>query len=78
MPRPEPSLKQPDTALVRLGRVIYWLTSGLAAIGLVLAAVLAVLGTGGNDAWFFAIVLAIAAAVVWGIGRAVRYVLSGY
>jgi predicted membrane protein len=64
--------------LVRLGHALYWLCCLLAAIIVVFGIV----------AWFdrfsatpnglaVMLVFAAAAAIVWGLGRACRYVLSG-
>ena len=59
----------------RLGNVLYWTACGLAVLLLVAAAATVLFGTG-RDAPFIAAIEAVAAVVIWGIGLAIRYILS--
>ena len=75
----------PTTPLIRLGRVLFWTFSGLAILTIVagLAFLLAVVfkppAGSSNDIWF-AVVLNLGSllvgAILYGVGRACRYVLS--
>ncbi len=59
----------------RLGKVIYWALSGLAALCILLL-ILAMIGVGLAILAGMAIVVAIA-VVFWAVGRATLYVLAG-
>lgn len=64
----------------RLGNVVYWMCSGLAAlIILLLAYVVMSYGIGGarGDASFVQGLMFVVAVAIWLFGRAVRYVLGG-
>lgn len=60
----------------RLGEVIYWAGCVMAAAIIMLWVYLTSLGTGLGDVTGF-LFFAVVAGVVWIIGRACRYVLSG-
>jgi hypothetical protein len=60
----------------RLGDVLYWGASFVAALLALLAAAVALLNTG-PDGPFIAMIFAIFALIVWLAGRACRYVLAG-
>jgi hypothetical protein len=60
----------------RLGNVIYWGCSGLAAIIVLIGAYGARTIGGDYDFWTLGGAL-VAAAIVWLIGKASRYVLAG-
>lgn len=64
------------TMLYRLGQVLCWAFSGFAALSLLFAAV-AWFGNA-NDKGGWVVVLGVAAALLYGIGRACRFVLSGF
>jgi hypothetical protein len=64
------------TAVERLGRVLYWLGCGLTGAIVLLGALMLI-----GDARMgvpFAVTVLIVAVLVWLVGRACRYVLSGY
>jgi hypothetical protein len=60
----------------RLGDVLYWGASFVAALLALLAAAVALLNTGPNGP-FIAVIFAFLAVIVWLVGRACRYVLAG-
>lgn len=63
--------------LERLGDVFYWI-SLIFAIPLALTgAATAVMGPEDQNKWFLVIMFATSAAVAYGVGRAIRYVLAG-
>lgn len=59
----------------RLGNVLYWVGTGTAVL-IVICGVAAVV-TGARAAGTLMLVSLIAAALIWGIGRAACYILSG-
>ena len=59
----------------RLGNVLYWTACGIAALLLLMAAATAIMGSGADIEFFIAFEVA-AAAGVWLLGRAIRYVLE--
>ena len=62
-----------DTAIQRLGDVLYWLGCGLAVVALGMGLYFSIQGDTGELLTFFGIV----AVVIWLVGRACRYVLAG-
>ena len=62
--------------LIRFSNVIYWITTSLAVITLVGAAATAVMMEG-NDRLSLAAAITFCAAIVYGVGRAVRYIIQG-
>jgi hypothetical protein len=60
----------------RLGNVLYWAASLVAALFGLLAGAVAVLNTG-PDGPFIAVIFAVFAVIAWLVGRACRYVLAG-
>ena len=66
----------------RLGQVLYWVACGISVLLCLIAVVafsFAVLGLGSGSWWQLTVAglgAIVAAAAVWLIGRAVRYVLS--
>lgn len=60
----------------RLGQVLYWAGCAGAALAVVLAAAACFVGRL-SDNWPFPILLLMAGAFVWALGRACRYVLAG-
>ncbi len=64
----------------RLGNVLYWTASGIAALLAVFAVLSlgdAVFGTGSTgSAVIWAVMCSVAALLVWLLGRAARYVLA--
>ena len=69
-------LRRPEAImLTRLANVIYWFCSAVAilcALGILIA-----LPTGGRTDYTGSIALCVLALASYGLGRAVRYVLSG-
>ncbi len=64
--------------LARLGNVIYWLFTGVAALFVLGGAYIAVFGLGQvKDEWWPLAVGAGFAIVSWLIGRAARFILAG-
>lgn len=61
--------------LARLGNVLHWLGCILSLILIGLA--ILVTFNGGTDKWVLAAMASIAALVVFGFGRASKYVLAG-
>jgi hypothetical protein len=70
-----PSQRNPKNMLARLGSVLYWLGCGLAAL-LVIFFLFLVFSPSTAEVKFSPFLLA-GALIVWLIGRACRYVLSG-
>ena len=76
------------TFLERFGRLLYWLSCGIAVLCLIIGALVLVLGFDGEilkaDAvgimfeWWAVLLGVVPALVFYGIGRAFRYLLSGY
>jgi hypothetical protein len=71
--------------LIRLGRALYWVGCGLAAINVILG-LMFVLGpfryhgpemVQSGDQWLLFAMVAASAVIPWGIGRACRYVFAG-
>lgn len=63
----------------RLGNVLYWVATALAALLLALAAIFPIMaerGTSG-ELWLVSLAIAACGVIVWLIGRACRYVLAG-
>ena len=58
----------------RLGNVIYWLCSGISFLVALVAAF--VIWNPGLEAPFWVPIYVVTALVIWGVGRAARYVLS--
>jgi hypothetical protein len=65
------------SAVVRLGRVLYWLGCGL-AVAIILAGAAMLIGDLEHLGVAFAVVVLGVAVLVWLAGWACRYVLSGY
>ena len=63
----------PETAVQRLGDVLYWLGYGLAAVCIGAGALLAANVQSAAPLIFFGVV----AVAIWLVGRACRYVLAG-
>jgi len=64
-------------ALSRLGNVLYWLCTGVAALFALVSVYSALFGQVENGGWWLLGALAVLAIVVWLIGRAARYILAG-
>ena len=63
--------------LERLGDVLYWGACGVALAVLASGALFAVIMFPDSDRWIFAGISAVAAFLVWLVGRSCRYVLAG-
>jgi len=59
----------------RLGNVLYWLGTVIAV--LCIGAAFTFASNEGREKWYAVGFFAVFAAVSWGIGRALRYVLAG-
>jgi hypothetical protein len=75
-PLPRPERKQ-HSILARLGNVLYWFGCGLACGVLGLGGVMAYSVSPGDNPMGIFIFFVVAAVLVWLVGRACRYVLSG-
>jgi drug/metabolite transporter (DMT)-like permease len=60
----------------RLGNVLYWACC-IVALVFVAGAVLALMQSGSQNDWAPAIAFGVLAAVAYGVGRGLRYVLAG-
>lgn len=65
--------------LARLGNVLYWAGTGIAALCVIGGGAFAISIYNYNraDAYFIGALWLVSAAVIWLIGRACRYVLAG-
>ena len=61
--------------LDRFANVVYWLCTGLAVLSAALAVVIVI--NAKRDDYFGTVFLIVMAAMLFGIGRAVRYVIAG-
>jgi drug/metabolite transporter (DMT)-like permease len=63
--------------MYRLGQVLSWLMFGIAALLLLVGAYVIFFEESGRDSDMI-FLYCVFCALVWGLGRAIRYVLSGY
>ncbi len=76
--QPRPRVAPPAGMAARLGQVLAWTANTIAVFGLVIGTVMIFANLDNFTTWFtWLVAILVIVPVIWGIGRALRYVLAG-